>query len=131
GPDAAAEADLTVVDPDVEPARGVAAHPGLVGDRRPIATVVRERQQHTIVALATLGEIDLHPDPSLHLLDPSPAGNHFSRRPARSVNRFEPRAMCVRERPLPRGAGLRLETPRDSRGVFNRSLALRADPPAH
>src|SRR2546425_381823 len=39
--DRATEGDLPVIDADVEPALRVAADPGLVGDRRPVAAVVR------------------------------------------------------------------------------------------
>src|SRR3990172_9450567 len=63
GADAAAEADLAVVDPKVEPAGRIAAHPGLVGDGRPVATVVGERQQDAVVALPALRKSDLHPRP--------------------------------------------------------------------
>src|SRR5580765_46217 len=62
-PDAAAEADLAVVDAKVEPAGRIAAHPGLVGDRRAVATVVRERQQNAVVALPALRKRDVHPSP--------------------------------------------------------------------
>src|SRR5215211_3984670 len=40
--DGAPVPELAVVDPDVEPALGVAAHPCLVGDGRPVAAVVAE-----------------------------------------------------------------------------------------
>src|SRR5437773_11805424 len=62
-PDAAAEADLAVVDAKVEPAGRIAAHPGLVCDRRAVPTVVRERQQNPVVALPALRKRDVHPRP--------------------------------------------------------------------
>src|SRR5690348_12970646 len=45
------EADLSVVDPDVEPAIGIVAHPRLEDDRRTIAAVVTERKHGSLVAL--------------------------------------------------------------------------------
>src|SRR5262249_48720487 len=62
-PDAATEADLAVVDAEVEPAGRIAAHPGLVRDRRSIATVIGERQQNPVVALPALRKRDIHPSP--------------------------------------------------------------------
>src|SRR5262245_56937589 len=59
--DFAPQADLAVVDADVESARGIAADPCLVGDGRTVAPIVRQREQHSVLALATLGKIDLHP----------------------------------------------------------------------
>src|SRR2546426_7099160 len=61
--DAAAETDLAVVDAKVEPARRIAAHPGLVRDRRALATVVGKRQQNPVVALPALRKRDFHPSP--------------------------------------------------------------------
>src|SRR2546426_5955848 len=61
--DAAAQADLAVVDPKVEPAARIAAHPGLVGDGRSVAAVIGERKQNAIVALSALGKLDFHPRP--------------------------------------------------------------------
>src|SRR5258708_6320565 len=49
GSDRAPEADLAVVDAEVEAARRIAAHPGLVVDRRAVAPVVRQGQQHPVV----------------------------------------------------------------------------------
>src|SRR5438034_11850066 len=48
------QADLPVVDANVEPACGIAAHPGLVVDGRSVAAVIRKREQHAIVALPAL-----------------------------------------------------------------------------
>jgi hypothetical protein len=42
--DRPAEADLAVVDPDVEPTFRIITHPGLVRNRRPIAPIVAEGQ---------------------------------------------------------------------------------------
>src|SRR5438876_6847284 len=61
GADGAAQADLAVVDSHVEATHGVRAHPGLVGDRRALAPVVRQRQQHAVFALAALGKVPLRP----------------------------------------------------------------------
>src|SRR5688500_10148613 len=58
GPDRAAEAQLTVVDADVEPAVGVAADPGLVGDRCAIAAVVAHREQVAVAALSAGRKLD-------------------------------------------------------------------------
>src|SRR5690606_7983682 len=55
--DGPAEADLAVVDPDVEPALGIGAHPRLVGDGRSIASVVRERQHLAVLTLPALREL--------------------------------------------------------------------------
>src|SRR5687768_1373048 len=52
--DGAAEADLAVVDADVEAAVGVGAHPRLVGDGGAFAAVVRQRHQDPLVALLAL-----------------------------------------------------------------------------
>src|SRR5262245_623036 len=62
-PDAAAEADLAVVDAKVEPASRIAAHPGLVRDGCSVAAVVGERQQNPVVALPALRKRDFHPSP--------------------------------------------------------------------
>src|SRR6476646_2012180 len=52
----AAEADLAVVDAQVEAARRVVADPGLVGDWRAVASVVGQREQHALSALAARGK---------------------------------------------------------------------------
>src|SRR5215831_3714965 len=70
-PDLAAHADLAVVDPDVEAASRIAAHPRLVGDGRSVAPVVRERQQIALAALHALGKPRLHTAP-LHTTPPRP-----------------------------------------------------------
>src|SRR4030067_1076028 len=62
-PNAAAQADLAIVDAHVESACGIAAHPCLVGDRCALAAVVGERQQYAVVALATLRKVQLQPQP--------------------------------------------------------------------
>ena len=49
--------ELAVVDPDVEPALGVAAHPCLVGDGGAVAAVVAQRQQRPRAALAAGREL--------------------------------------------------------------------------
>src|SRR5437016_2229990 len=59
-PDRAPQRDLAVVDPHVEAARRIAAHPRLVRDRRAVAAVIGERQQHAVLALAAIGELRLH-----------------------------------------------------------------------
>src|SRR5665213_1162354 len=59
--DCAAEADLAVVDADVEAALGIAANPRLVHDRRPIAPVVAQRQHRTLLTFpAVRKRIVLH-----------------------------------------------------------------------
>src|SRR5215831_6132653 len=63
GHDGAAQTDLAVVDAKIETARRVVAHPRLVRDRRAVATVVGERQQHAFVALHALGKAHFHPRP--------------------------------------------------------------------
>src|SRR6188474_803615 len=60
--DGAAEADLAIVDTNVEAARRIAAHPRLVVDRGAVAPVVRQRQQHAVVALPALGKTRDHPN---------------------------------------------------------------------
>src|SRR5437016_8590183 len=70
--DAAAETDLAVVDAKVEPARRIAAHPGLVRDRRALATVVGKRQQNPVVALPALRKRDFHPSPPPYTDAPMP-----------------------------------------------------------
>src|SRR5262245_25707745 len=50
--DGSPQTDFTVVDPDVEAARRVAADPRLVVDRRAVAAVVRQRKQHAVVTFA-------------------------------------------------------------------------------
>src|SRR3712207_4936330 len=66
--DGAAEADLSVVDADVEAAVRVGADPRLVGDRRAVAAVVGQRYEQSLVALAALGILlvirHVHPLPS-------------------------------------------------------------------
>src|SRR5690554_3480226 len=58
--DRATEADLAVVDPDVEAALRIRADPGLVGDRRAVTTVVRERQHVPLSTLLAPWVIHLH-----------------------------------------------------------------------
>jgi hypothetical protein len=53
----ATEADFPVVNANVVTAFGVAANPGLVGDRRSVASVVAERKQGSTSALLTCGEL--------------------------------------------------------------------------
>src|SRR5689334_5834748 len=62
-PDRAPEADLAVVDPDVEAALRVAADPRLVGDRRAVAPIIRERQERSFATFPAVGELrglDVH-----------------------------------------------------------------------
>src|SRR5580765_7975785 len=61
--DGAADADLAVVDAQIESAGRVVAHPGIVGDGRAVATVIGEWQQHAFVALHALGKTQFHPRP--------------------------------------------------------------------
>src|SRR2546430_16206661 len=63
--DRAPERDLRVVNADVEPAVGVRAHPGLVGDRRAVTPVIRQRNEETLLALLTGG-----PFPGVHAAPP-------------------------------------------------------------
>src|SRR5688572_28316162 len=56
----AAQADLTIVDADVEAACGVGADPGLVGDRGAISAVVRKWDQDTGGAFPAVRKIDFH-----------------------------------------------------------------------
>src|SRR2546428_5002154 len=63
--DRAQERDFPVVYADVEPAVGVRAHPGLVGDRRSVTAVIRQRNEETLLALLTGG-----PFPALHAAPP-------------------------------------------------------------
>src|SRR5262245_13606719 len=65
-PEPASEADLAVVDADIEAAVRVVADPRLVGDRRSVAAVVGQRQQDPLAALETLGKRELHPGPLHH-----------------------------------------------------------------
>src|SRR6185295_10943715 len=53
GPDRPPDRDLAVVDPEIEPALGIGADPGLVGDRRSVPPVVGEWNQHPLRALLT------------------------------------------------------------------------------
>ena len=55
--DGTAEADLSVINADVEAALGIAAHPGLVGNRRTIASVIAEREKYALFALLAMREI--------------------------------------------------------------------------
>src|SRR6185369_4421378 len=61
--DPAPQADLTVVDADVEPATGIAAYPCLVGDGGPVAAVVGQREQHSVAALSAFRKAHVHPNP--------------------------------------------------------------------
>src|SRR5947207_1695752 len=70
--DGATEGDLPVIDADVEPAFGIRADPGLVCDRRPVAAVVRQRDEKTVLTFPAggpLSDIVHAPPPSP---DPAP-----------------------------------------------------------
>src|SRR3954454_18596778 len=66
--DGAAVAQFTVVDANVEAAIRITARPGLVGDRRAVATIVAERKQRTGSALSTPRKLHrfFHAHPSHH-----------------------------------------------------------------
>src|SRR5688572_22674211 len=96
--DSSSQADLAVVDANVEPAVGIAADPRLVGDRGPIPTVVGQGEQHSVTALPAIGKALLHPVPP-PLPGHAPgfaaasARGHSRRAPPRGVNRSSrPRA---------------------------------------
>src|SRR3954469_23768964 len=57
GADAASVAQLAVVDPDVEPALGIAAHPRLEGDGGSVAAVVAQRKERARTALTAGGKL--------------------------------------------------------------------------
>src|SRR5207248_995714 len=59
------EGDLSVIDAYVEPAFRVSADPRLVRNRRPVATVVRQRDQETLLTLPAGG-------PFFHVLHAAP-----------------------------------------------------------
>src|SRR5688572_25261443 len=65
GPDHAAQADLTVIDTNIEAAVGIGAHPGFVGDRCALAAIIRERNQHTRTALHAFRKSELLHEASL------------------------------------------------------------------
>src|SRR5262245_5123640 len=56
--DRPSEADLAVVDPEVEAAIGIGADPGLVGDRGPFATVVGEGDEAALRAFQACRPLD-------------------------------------------------------------------------
>src|SRR5439155_13598715 len=53
--DRATEGDLPVIDADVERTLGVRADPGLVGDRRPVAGIVRQRNDEIVLTISAGG----------------------------------------------------------------------------
>src|SRR5207249_10049923 len=55
--DGATEGDLPVIDADIEPALGVRADPRLISDRRPVAAIVRRRNEETLLALSAGGPL--------------------------------------------------------------------------
>src|SRR5216117_965149 len=57
------QADLSVVDAEIEAAGRIAAHPRFVRDGGAVASVVGERQQDPVVALAAFRKAQFHPDP--------------------------------------------------------------------
>src|SRR5690606_13803561 len=75
--DRSAEADLAVVDPDVEPTLRIGADPRLVRDRRPITTIVGEREHHPMITLPTLRELHT----CRHHSSPPLSRDNASRRP--------------------------------------------------
>src|SRR6267142_597461 len=58
--DRATQADLTVVDADVEAAGGIRTDPGLVRNRGAIPAVIRERYQHSNRTFTAIREIYFH-----------------------------------------------------------------------
>src|SRR6185503_6705745 len=91
--DDAPEADLPVIDAQIEPALRVGAHPRLVGDRRAFAAVVGERNQRAVATLLAarpfdgwIGHAELLPAPSPSPLRSTPA-KHTRRTPARTHTR--------------------------------------------
>lgn len=55
-----AEADLSVVDPDIETALRVITDPCFVTDRSAVPSVIRERYKHSLIALQASGKIFQH-----------------------------------------------------------------------
>src|SRR5207253_2044881 len=80
--DRATEGDLPVIDADVETALGVRADPGLVSDRRPVAAVVRQRNEETLLTFSAGGPL---PD-VVHAAPPSPDPTPAIRAPARATD---------------------------------------------
>src|SRR6185295_16833892 len=82
GTDGATVAQFTVVDADIEPAAGIAARPGFVRDRRPVAAVVAQRQERANLAFATRGPFGwlVHSLPT----SPSPHPSQYAGHPERS-----------------------------------------------
>src|SRR2546429_2237346 len=70
--DGATEGDLPVIDADIEPALGVRADPRLVRDRRPVAAIVRQRNEETLLALSAGGPLPhvVHAAPPFTRSDP-------------------------------------------------------------
>jgi hypothetical protein len=52
------ETDLAVVDPQVEPAFGIAADPRLVSDGSAVLTVIAEREEGALTTLSAYRQFD-------------------------------------------------------------------------
>src|SRR5207247_9275459 len=55
--DGATERDADVIDAESEPALVVRADPRLIRDRRPVAAIVRQRNEETLLALSAGGPL--------------------------------------------------------------------------
>ena len=62
-------ADFTIVNSEIESTVRVVAHPGLVMNRSPIPTIVRQRKQYAFFAFQTRCKLMFHPIPPIHLSD--------------------------------------------------------------
>ena len=62
-------ADFAIVNPEIESTVRVVAHPGLVMNRSPIPTIVRQRKQYAFFAFQTRCKLMFHPIPPIHLSD--------------------------------------------------------------
>src|SRR5690606_6691270 len=57
--DRPSEADLAIIDADIEAAFGADADPRLEGDRGPVTSVVRKWHELAVIAFAALGELEI------------------------------------------------------------------------
>ena len=59
-PDGSTETDFTVVDPDVETAIRIRAHPGFVPDCSALASVIGHRDEYSSIAFLTFRKSTFH-----------------------------------------------------------------------
>src|SRR5882672_1734927 len=94
-----AEADLAVIDANVEATTRIGAYPGFERDRRAVPSIVREWDQDSGIALSAVGQLHFHEtNSSPHTGFLRTPGDFCARRAASSIVRFRQTGCQVKSR---------------------------------